>query len=228
MRFGKARLLRLNKIYGFVTRFLASSTLSPSFARKVSTNLSSIACPSSTFLYVPTTAFSTALYVAVTFSAIFSFASINLLITAPPHFKPTHIGIRQSRSTMPTIPTRIPGIIIPHIMIIHIPNPNTRAAAIPKITLPITLKFGLPSGFPLITRRTIIVIARMTAPTAAVITPSVKFAFHSGSRQMHIPSANASPPTVPSKRDTKFCFFISVSSIVFVVCFVIIYYTMDF
>ena len=50
-----------------------------------------------------------------------------------PYFKPLTSGMRQSRRTMPMIPTRMPGIIMFQTITIHMPMANRIPPMVPRI-----------------------------------------------------------------------------------------------
>ena len=62
----------------------------------------------------------------------------NFLMTIPPYFSPLITGIRESRATMPTMPTTIPGIIMFHTMVMHMPTPRTMAPHTPSRVVPVS------------------------------------------------------------------------------------------
>ena len=63
-----------------------------------------------------------------------------------PYFKPLTSGMRQSRRTMPMIPTRMPGIIMFQTITIHMPMPSARAPTTPSSTDPTALPLRWIAG----------------------------------------------------------------------------------
>ena len=108
---------------------------------------------------------------------------------------------------MPTMPTAMPGISMPQIIVMHMPTPNTMAPNTPKIVVAIALPLKTIAGLPSILRRMGIMASKITAPTMPITMPCV-IAPHSGSSAMHMPRAKTIPPTVLIIRVIKSFFFI--------------------
>src|SRR5699024_7193654 len=133
------------------------------------------------------------------------------------HCMPFTSGIRQSSSTMPASPTRMPGTIMLHSMVMHMPTPSASAPTMASSTVPTALPVMRIAGLPCIRRRTISMTSSTARPAAPSTTPG-RAAFHSATRHMHMPSANRMPPTVPKIRDTKFSFFMGSYLLSFLAC----------
>lgn len=106
---------------------------------------------------------------------------------------------------MPMMPTKTPGTIMFHTMVMTIPRPRMSALATPTSTVATVLPLSAMGPSPSIFLRTRTITSKMAHPTAPTATPGAK-APHSVMRHMHMPSPNTRPPTVPSTSETKFFF----------------------